>query len=98
MRPKLVTTIGAAFIVVAVGIGTTSTLATPAHAASSASADVTATGQITGYTGLCLDDRAASTANFNPIQAYTCNGSAAQSWTVDSTTNTLGVLGKCLDI
>ncbi|HEV2634248.1 MAG TPA: glucosylceramidase, partial [Actinocrinis sp.] len=37
-----------------------------------------ATGQITGYGGLCIDDRAASTANFNPVQVYTCNGTAAQ--------------------
>ena len=53
-------------------------------------------GQITGYQGLCLDDRSASTANFNPIQVYTCNGSSAQSWTVSN--NTLKVLGKCLDV
>ncbi|ACU70252.1 Ricin B lectin [Catenulispora acidiphila DSM 44928] len=53
-------------------------------------------GQITGYQGLCLDDRSASTANFNPIQVYTCNGSSAQSWTVAN--NTLKVLGKCLDV
>jgi chitinase len=58
----------------------------------------TVTGQITGYQGLCLDDRSASTANYNPIQVYTCNGTAAQSWTVDSTTSTLMVLGKCLDV
>src|ERR1700722_6607848 len=32
------------------------------------------TGPITGYEGLCLDDRSASTADFNPIQVYTCNG------------------------
>ncbi|MEY9848906.1 ricin-type beta-trefoil lectin domain protein [Streptacidiphilus sp. MAP5-3] len=55
------------------------------------------TGQITGYGGLCLDDRSASTANFNPVQVYTCNGSAAQQWTVGSG-NTLQVLGKCLDV
>ena len=42
------------------------------------------TGPITGYQGLCLDDRSASTANFNPIQVYTCNGTNAQSWTVES--------------
>lgn len=53
---------------------------------------------ITGYGGLCLDDRAASTANFNPIQVYTCNGSAAQQWTVVQAGSTLHVLGKCLDI
>jgi chitinase len=55
------------------------------------------TGAITGYQGLCLDDRSASTANFNPIQVYTCNGTNAQQWTVGSG-NTLQVLGKCLDV
>jgi chitinase len=57
----------------------------------------TTTGQITGYEGLCLDDRSASTADFNPIQVYTCNGTDAQQWTVESN-NTLQVLGKCLDV
>ncbi len=56
-----------------------------------------ATGPITGYEGLCLDDRSASTANFNPIQVYTCNGTGAQQWTV-APGNTLEVLGKCLDV
>jgi chitinase len=55
------------------------------------------TGQVTGYQGLCLDDRSASTANLNPVQVYTCNGSNAQQWTVESD-NTLQVLGKCLDV
>jgi len=57
----------------------------------------TSTGQITGYQGLCLDDRSASTADFNPIQVYACNGTNAQQWTVESN-NTLQVLGKCLDV
>jgi chitinase len=56
-----------------------------------------ATGAITGYEGLCLDDRSASTALFNPIQVYTCNGTTAQQWTVESS-NTLEVLGMCLDV
>ncbi|WP_084704572.1 ricin-type beta-trefoil lectin domain protein [Phaeacidiphilus oryzae] len=56
------------------------------------------TGQIVGYNGLCLDDRSASTANYNPVQVYTCNGSAAQQWTVVEAGSTLHVLGKCLDI
>jgi chitinase len=55
------------------------------------------TGQITGYEGLCLDDRSASTALFNPIQVYTCNGTNAQQWTAESN-NTLEVLGMCLDV
>jgi chitinase len=57
----------------------------------------TTTGQITGYEGLCLDDRSASTADFNPIQVYTCNGTTAQSWTVESN-DSLEVLGMCLDV
>jgi chitinase len=57
----------------------------------------TTTGQITGYEGLCLDDRSASTADFNPIQVYTCNGTGAQQWTVESN-NSLQVLGMCLDV
>jgi chitinase len=56
-----------------------------------------ATGRITGYEGLCLDDRSASTANFNPIQVYTCNGTNAQNWTVNSN-GSLTVLGNCLDV
>jgi chitinase len=55
------------------------------------------TGAITGYEGLCLDDRSASTADFNPIQVYTCNGTSAQDWTVASG-NTLQVLGMCMDV
>jgi chitinase len=57
----------------------------------------TATGPITGYDGLCVDDAAASTANFNPIQVYTCNGTNAQQWTV-AAGSTLQVLGKCMDV
>ena len=57
----------------------------------------TGTGPITGYEGLCLDDRAASTADYNPVQVYSCNGTSAQNWTVASN-NTLQVLGMCLDV
>jgi beta-glucanase (GH16 family) len=53
---------------------------------------------ITGYAGLCLDDANASTANFNPVQIWSCNGSPAQQWTVVVAGSTLHVLGKCLDI
>ncbi len=57
------------------------------------------TGPITSHEGsnLCLDDRGASTANGNPIQIYTCNGTSAQNWTVNAN-GTLTVLGKCLDV
>ncbi len=60
-------------------------------------AQAATTGPITGYQGLCLDDRSASTALFNPVQVYTCNGTNAQQWTVASG-NTLQVLGMCLDV
>jgi len=56
-----------------------------------------AQGPATGYQGLCLDDRNASTADFNPVQVFTCNSSSAQQWTVESN-NTLQTLGKCLDV
>jgi hypothetical protein len=56
------------------------------------------TGPVTGYNGLCLDVRGASTANFTPVQVYTCNGTSAQQWTVVQAGSTLHALGKCLDI
>jgi len=77
--------------------GTSFSLAPSASASTSAST-ANVTGPVTGYQGLCLDDRSASTANFNPVQVYTCNGSSAQQWTVNSSGNTLQVLGKCLDV
>ena len=57
-----------------------------------------ATGPITGYGGLCVDVRGANTANFTPVQVYTCNGTSAQQWTVVQAGSTLHALGKCLDI
>jgi hypothetical protein len=56
------------------------------------------TGPITGYAGLCVDVRGANTANFTPVQVYTCNGTNAQQWTVVEAGSTLHALGKCMDI
>ncbi|HEV2372588.1 MAG TPA: ricin-type beta-trefoil lectin domain protein [Streptosporangiaceae bacterium] len=56
------------------------------------------TGPITGYGGLCVDDRSADPTNFNPIQIWGCNGTNAQQWTVVAAGSTLHVLGKCMDI
>jgi hypothetical protein len=56
------------------------------------------TGQITGYDGLCLDDRGASTALYNPVQVYTCNGTGAQQWTVVEAGSLIEDYGMCLDI
>jgi hypothetical protein len=53
---------------------------------------------ITGYGGLCVDVRGGNSANFTPVQVYTCNGTEAQQWTVMQAGSTLHALGKCLDI
>ena len=55
------------------------------------------TGPVTGYQGLCLDVRGANSADSTPVQVYTCNGTNAQQWTVESN-GTLQSLGKCLDV
>ena len=53
-------------------------------------------GTITGVGGKCLDVDNSGTADGTKIQLYTCNGTAAQSWT--KVGDTYRVLGKCLDI
>jgi hypothetical protein len=58
----------------------------------------TGTGPIVGYGSLCVDVRAANSADFTPVQVYTCNGTNAQQWTVVQAGSTLHALGKCLDI
>ncbi|HEX3791650.1 MAG TPA: ricin-type beta-trefoil lectin domain protein [Pseudonocardiaceae bacterium] len=56
-----------------------------------------ATGQITGIASKCVDVQSASSADGTPVQLYTCNGTAAQQWTV-GTDGTLQSLGKCMDV
>ncbi|MGH3278772.1 MAG: ricin-type beta-trefoil lectin domain protein [Trebonia sp.] len=56
------------------------------------------TGAITGYDGLCVDVRGSNSANFTPVQVYTCNSTSAQQWTVVEAGSTLHALGKCMDI
>jgi hypothetical protein len=56
------------------------------------------TGPIVGYGGLCVDVRGANSADFTPVQVYTCNGTSAQQWTVVQAGSTLHALGKCMDI
>ena len=92
MRRRLLSLLAAVALVFGVGVAAAAYRALPATAAT-----VGATGPITGYEGLCLDDRSASTADYNPIQVYTCNGTNAQDWTVNSN-GTLTVLGDCLDV
>lgn len=56
------------------------------------------TGPVTsGASGKCMDVRSSSTANGTVVQIYTCNGTAAQSWTI-GTDGTIRALGKCLDV
>jgi hypothetical protein len=57
-----------------------------------------ATGPIVGYGNLCVDVRGASSADFTPVQVYTCNQTSAQQWTVVQAGSTLHALGKCMDI
>ncbi|NYF54586.1 ThuA domain-containing protein [Micromonospora purpureochromogenes] len=55
------------------------------------------TGPIKGLAGKCLDVRSSGTADGTQIQLYTCNGTAAQTWTV-TPNSTIRALGKCLDV
>jgi len=54
-------------------------------------------GQITGFGGKCVDIAGANTANGTKVQLFTCNGTGAQSWTVESN-GSLQALGKCMDV
>jgi beta-glucanase (GH16 family) len=54
-------------------------------------------GPIHGYGGKCVDVAGANSANGTQIQLYTCNGTAAQQWTV-GTDGTIRALGKCMDV
>jgi glucosylceramidase len=54
-------------------------------------------GAVTGVGGKCLDVAGGSSADGTAVQLYTCNGSAAQQWTL-GTDGTLRALGKCLDV
>jgi hypothetical protein len=65
---------------------------------SSTGASLGPTGPITGYEGLCVDDQYSSTANYNPVWLYTCNGTGAQQWTFDQADDTLQAFGMCMDI
>ncbi|NMO52337.1 carbohydrate-binding protein [Actinoplanes sp. TBRC 11911] len=53
-------------------------------------------GPVKGLAGKCLDVRGAATLDGTQIQLYTCNGSAAQTWSKSG--QTLRALGKCLDV
>jgi beta-glucosidase len=67
------------------------------QAGSSSSGGGSPTGAITGYQGSCLDVASANSADGTKIDIYTCNGTNAQQWTVESD-STIRALGKCLDV
>ncbi len=52
--------------------------------------------QITGFGGKCVDIAGANSADGTQVQLFTCNGTAAQSWTHNG--STYQALGKCLDV
>ncbi|MFD0200887.1 MULTISPECIES: RICIN domain-containing protein [Saccharothrix] len=58
---------------------------------------VARTGRITGLAGKCVDVDNAGTADGTKVQLWTCNGTAAQQWTV-ATDGTVRAFGKCLDV
>jgi Ricin-type beta-trefoil lectin domain len=84
------------------------TLAVPAGAvlvgvaaAGPASADTgSSTGLSIGYNQMCLDDRGDAAADYNPVQLYTCNNTAAQDdWTFNEGGSTIQEFGNmCLDV
>ncbi|MDX6517073.1 MAG: large repetitive protein, partial [Gaiellaceae bacterium] len=63
------------------------------------SPSTTPTGPFTAKSlaGKCIDDASSSTANGAKIEVYTCNGTAAQNWTMYPD-GSLRTMGKCLDI
>ncbi|MGY0236318.1 alpha-N-acetylglucosaminidase [Longispora urticae] len=53
-------------------------------------------GPVTGTSGKCVDVTGGSSANGTALQLYTCNGTAAQTWSATGD-GTLRALGKCMD-
>jgi alpha-glucosidase (family GH31 glycosyl hydrolase) len=85
----------------AVTPGSTATVSVTNSVATSGTSNIAIRGTgpiVSGVSSsLCMDDKSASTADYNPIQIYTCNATSAQQWTV-AAGNTLQVLGKCMDV
>lgn len=69
----------------------------PTSAAATTAPAVAETGTFTGYDALCLDDWARRTVDGNQIIIEDCNGTPAQSWTVQPG-GTMQVEGMCMDV
>jgi large repetitive protein len=50
-----------------------------------------------GFTNKCVDDSGSQTANGTKVQIFTCNGTAAQNWTM-MPDGSVRAFGKCLDL
>ena len=50
-----------------------------------------------GITGMCLDASGGNSVNLTPADLYTCNGTTAQQWSLESD-GTIRTLGMCLDV
>jgi alpha-N-acetylglucosaminidase len=58
---------------------------------------VAPTGPVTGIGGRCADITNGNSADSTPLQLWTCNGTAAQTWSLPGD-GTLRADGKCLDV
>src|SRR5579875_3829891 len=56
----------------------------------------TASGEVTGYDGLCLANENSNNTEGNPIGVAGCNGAANETWSVENN-NSIEVQGGCLD-
>ncbi|MFP1626614.1 RICIN domain-containing protein [Streptomyces sp. 5K101] len=58
--------------------------------------------EVPGARGSCLDVQGGGTTNGTPVQIYTCNGGAAQQWTLEGSEDDLHLRNvgsqKCLDV
>jgi hypothetical protein len=57
-----------------------------------------ASGQITGYGGMCVDNLYSNWNNGSAIDLWGCDGTQAQYWSWVEAGSTLHVFGKCMDI
>jgi hypothetical protein len=64
---------------------------------STPTATPTATGQVKGIDGLCLNNQNSLNTEANPMQVSACNGSSGQVWS-PYTDSTLRTEGGCLDV
>ena len=58
---------------------------------------LSSTGQVGGYSGMCLDVAGGNATDGTAADLYTCNGTTAQQWTVGPN-GTVEAMNKCLDV